>query len=130
MAVIHVPRECADGETRVAAIPETVKGMAKLGLQVQVERGAGGHAGFSDADYQAAGATLVDAAARSAADLVLGVQCPPPDAAKANAGDLARVTYAADGADTLILTVEPRARDGKPAEAPLVFRMSRAKMGK
>ena len=55
---------------------------------------------------------------------------PAPDAAKANAGDLARVTYAADGADTLILTVEPRARDGKPAEAPLVFRMSRAKMGK
>jgi NAD(P) transhydrogenase subunit alpha len=83
MAVIHVPRECADGETRVAAIPETVKGMAKLGLQVQVERGAGGHAGFADADYQAAGATLVDAAARSAADLVLGVQCPPPAVAAA-----------------------------------------------
>ena len=83
MAVIHVPRECADGETRVAAIPETVKGMAKLGLQVQVEHGAGGHAGFSDADYQTAGATLVDAAARGAADLVLGVQCPPPAVAAA-----------------------------------------------
>ena len=53
---------------------------------------------------------------------------PAPDAAKANAGDLARVTYAADGPDTLLLTVEPRARDGKPAEAPLVFRMTRAKM--
>ena len=53
---------------------------------------------------------------------------PAAEPGKANAGDLARVTYAADGPDTLLLTVEPRARDGKPAEAPLVFRMTRAKM--
>jgi hypothetical protein len=52
---------------------------------------------------------------------------PSPDAAKANAGDLWRVTYAADGPDTLVLTVEPRAAEGKPAEAPLVFRMSRVR---
>ncbi|MBM3972939.1 MAG: NAD(P) transhydrogenase subunit alpha [Planctomycetes bacterium] len=82
MTVIFVPRERADGETRVAAIPETVKGLLKLGLQAQVERGAGERAGFTDADYAAAGAAVVDAAARSAADLVLGVQCPPPEVAK------------------------------------------------
>jgi hypothetical protein len=52
---------------------------------------------------------------------------PSPDAAKANAGELSRVTYAADGPDTLVLTVEPRAAEGKPAEAPLVFRMSRVR---
>jgi len=82
MTVIFVPRERADGETRVAAIPETVKGLLKLGLQAQVERGAGERAGFTDADYAAAGAAVVDAAARSAADLVIGVQCPPPEVAK------------------------------------------------
>jgi len=52
---------------------------------------------------------------------------PVADPAKANAGPLARVTYALDGADMLVLTVEPRAPEGKPAEAPLVFRMSRSR---
>jgi hypothetical protein len=52
---------------------------------------------------------------------------PVADPAKANAGPLARVTYALDGADMLVLTVEPRAQEGKPAEAPLVFRMSRSR---
>jgi len=76
MVVIFVPKETAAGETRVAAVPETVKGMQKLGLQVQVEHGAGEGAGFADGDYAAAGATMVDAMARAAADVVLGVQAP------------------------------------------------------
>ena len=79
MVVIFVPKESAAGETRVAAIPETVKGMLKMSLTVQVERGAGLAAGFADADYEQAGASLVDAGARSTADIVLGVQVPPPD---------------------------------------------------
>jgi H+-translocating NAD(P) transhydrogenase subunit alpha len=83
MVVIFVPKESAAGETRVAAVPETVKGMQKLGLQVQVERGAGASAGFPDADYEAAGATLVDASARGTADMVFGIQTPAPEQAKA-----------------------------------------------
>ncbi len=50
---------------------------------------------------------------------------PDPDPAKARSGDLARITYAADGADVLVLTVEPKQPEGKPAQAPLVFRMKR-----
>ncbi|HEX5052609.1 MAG TPA: Re/Si-specific NAD(P)(+) transhydrogenase subunit alpha [Planctomycetota bacterium] len=76
MVVIFVPKETADGETRVAAVPETVKGLTKLGLQVQVERAAGTAAGFPDADYETAGAALVDAAQRRSADIVLGIQVP------------------------------------------------------
>jgi H+-translocating NAD(P) transhydrogenase subunit alpha len=83
MVVIFVPKESAAGETRVSATPETVKGMQKLGVQVQVERGAGGSAGFADADYEAAGATLVDASARGTADIVFGIQMPSPEQAKA-----------------------------------------------
>lgn len=79
MVVIFVPKETTPGETRIAAIPETVKGMLKLGMQVQVERSAGTLAGFPDADYQAAGATLVDAGALAGADLVLGIHPPLPD---------------------------------------------------
>jgi NAD(P) transhydrogenase subunit alpha len=82
MVVIFVPKESAARETRVSAVPETVKGMLKLGLQVQVERGAGTAAGFVDADYESAGASLVDAAARTTADIVLGVQAPGAEHAK------------------------------------------------
>ena len=76
MVVIFVPKELAAGETRVAATPETVKGMQKLSLTVQVERGAGLASGFSDAAFEEAGATLVDADARKTADIVLGIQIP------------------------------------------------------
>ena len=51
MVVTFVPKESESGETRVAAIPETVKGMLKLGLQVQVKRGAGVVAGLPDSQY-------------------------------------------------------------------------------
>ena len=89
MAVVFVPVESEAGETRVSATPETVKGMAKLGLEVHVERGAGAAAGFPDAEFEAAGAKLVDASARGAADIVLGIQAPTPAQAKAQrAGSL------------------------------------------
>ena len=79
MVVIFVPKESAAGETRVAAVPETVKGMQKLSLTVQVERGAGLAAGFTDSEYEEAGASLVDSSSRKDADIVLGVQIPSPD---------------------------------------------------
>ena len=89
MVVIFVPKESAAGESRVAAIPETVKGMQKQSLTVQVERGAGLAAGFSDADYEEAGATLVDADARGGADIVTAIQVPPPElCAQQKAGSL------------------------------------------
>ncbi|MEY4829780.1 MAG: hypothetical protein RLZZ562_1576 [Planctomycetota bacterium] len=83
MPVVFVPKETEPGETRVAAIPETVKGLIKLGLQVEVERGAGLSAGFSDSEFADAGASLVGDDARSRADLVLGIQCPDDVRAKA-----------------------------------------------
>jgi NAD(P) transhydrogenase subunit alpha len=45
-------------ETRVAAIPETVKKFIALGAEVAVESGAGDQAGVSDRDYEAAGARV------------------------------------------------------------------------
>ena len=52
---------------------------------------------------------------------------PAADPTKANAGELSRVTYFLDGPDMLVLVVEPKAAEGKPAEKPLEFRMSRIK---
>jgi alanine dehydrogenase len=54
---IGVPREIKDGEFRVALTPAGVASLSN----VVVEPGAGKGVGFSDADYQAAGATLGDA---------------------------------------------------------------------
>ncbi|MGB3968162.1 MAG: NAD(P) transhydrogenase subunit alpha [Planctomycetota bacterium] len=73
-----MPRESAAGESRVASVPETTKALLKLGLQVQVERGAGAAAGFADRDYEASGATLVDGSARGSADIVACIQTPAP----------------------------------------------------
>ena len=56
---IAILKETAPGETRCAAIPETVKKFTALGAQVAVESGAGEHALIADADFEAAGATVV-----------------------------------------------------------------------
>ncbi len=78
MVKVFIPRERRPGETRVAGTPETVRRMAKLGLEVAVERGAGEASLFHDAEYEAAGARLVDdpAAAWEGADVVLKVTPP------------------------------------------------------
>jgi NAD(P) transhydrogenase subunit alpha len=70
---IGVPKETAPGERRVAIVPETVGRLA--GFDVQVERGAGLAAGYTDEAYEAAGATLVDDA-YAGAGAVAKVQPP------------------------------------------------------
>jgi len=66
-------------ETRVAAIPETVKKFAGLGMEVAVERGAGEQASISDADFEAAGARILDRSALVGdADIILCVGAPEP----------------------------------------------------
>jgi len=54
---IAVLKEAA-GETRCAAIPETVKKFAALGAEVAVEKGAGDAASIPDSEFEAAGAKV------------------------------------------------------------------------
>jgi H+-translocating NAD(P) transhydrogenase subunit alpha len=77
--LIGVPAETDLGETRVAATPETVKKFVGLGAEVAVEYGAGAKAGFSDAEYQSAGARLVSADGALGADVALKVLRPNAD---------------------------------------------------
>lgn len=66
-------------ETRVAAIPETIKKYVALGASVVVEQGAGEQALIEDADFVAAGASVADRALTLAdADIVLTVMGPDP----------------------------------------------------
>ena len=78
MVKIFIPRERRLGETRVAATPETVRRMIKLGLEVAVEQGAGAASLFHDAEFEAAGARLVadPSEAWESADVVLKVTPP------------------------------------------------------
>jgi len=73
---VGVVAETAEGERRVAAVPETVGRLVKAGWQVAVERGAGERAFHSDDAYATAGAELVDDAV-AGADVLLSVQPVP-----------------------------------------------------
>ena len=77
---ISVLKERRPGETRVAATPETVKKLIGLGHSVTVESGAGTVAGFLDAAFTEAGATIAGSAAEAAsgADIVFKVRRPEP----------------------------------------------------
>ena len=75
---IGVPRETAANERRVALVPEAIARLSRAGHAVAVERAAGVAAGFPDAQYQAAGASVVAHAAEvlAGAELVLKVHRP------------------------------------------------------
>src|SRR5512137_92018 len=78
--IIGVPKEIKDQEYRVALLPSAAYQLIKRGHQVLVERNAGAGAGYPDADYAEAGATMVTdhAAAFDDADLVVKVKEPLP----------------------------------------------------
>lgn len=78
MPKIYVPKETAPHESRVAAVPDTVRRYVKEGLTVEVEPGAGDAAGFADESYREVGA-VVGGEGWSGADLVLKV-APPTSA--------------------------------------------------
>jgi len=78
---IGVPKETAEGERRVALIPDVVKSLKKNEkVDVVVESGAGGAAGHTDAAYKEAGAEIGSADSAWGADVVLHVAVPSVDA--------------------------------------------------
>jgi NAD(P) transhydrogenase subunit alpha len=78
---LAIPKERRDGETRVAASPDTVKKLTALGIDVVIESGAGAASHFSDADFKEAGAAIAqtEAEALGDADVVFKVQRPEPE---------------------------------------------------
>jgi len=73
--IVGVPRETFPGERRVALVPSVVPTLAKSGLEVVIEAGAGLEAGYPDADYIAKGAKIVADRAEvfRAADIIVQV---------------------------------------------------------
>lgn len=67
-------KETAEGERRVALVPDSVPRLEKLGIDVLVESGAGASAWFPDETYAGAGAKVVTAGAGfDEADVVVTV---------------------------------------------------------
>ena len=119
---IAVLKETAAGETRCAAIPETVKKYIALGAEVAVERGAGEAASIADGEFEAAGAKVGSRAeVLRGAGIILAVDGPDPATlAEAEKGALlvgaldplgrrpAVDVYAAAGLDALAMEWMPR----------------------
>jgi len=84
---VGVVRQDDAGERRVALVPESVARLAALGLGTVVQEGAGAAAWFPDAEYAAAGATVLPGqAVYERADVVVCVH--PPEGAPLRAGQL------------------------------------------
>ncbi|WWO98096.1 MAG: Re/Si-specific NAD(P)(+) transhydrogenase subunit alpha [Candidatus Dasytiphilus stammeri] len=73
---IGVPKERITRESRVAATPDTVKQLIRLGFVILVESGAGTSASFEDTDYSEAGAILTNYTEIWQSDIVIKVNPP------------------------------------------------------
>ena len=82
--IIGIPVETRDGETRVAATPETVKKFIAAGHEVTVQSGAGVRSSIPDEAYAAVGASIGSAEAVYTAEILLKVRAP-------NEGERARL---------------------------------------
>lgn len=89
---IGVPTETLPGERRVALIPALVPTLTKAGLEVCIEQGAGGPAGFLDAAYREKGAAIEPSRDQlfGIADVILQVRAGGA-AAESGAADLPRL---------------------------------------
>ncbi|HET6513006.1 MAG TPA: Re/Si-specific NAD(P)(+) transhydrogenase subunit alpha, partial [Candidatus Kapabacteria bacterium] len=78
--IVGIPKEILPDERRVAATPETIKRLQKLGFDVVVEAGAGTRAGFHDTAYESSGARVLPNAAAVWVEskVILKVRAPEP----------------------------------------------------
>jgi len=75
--IVGVPKESFPGEQRVALVPLVIPNLAKAGLEVVVEAGAGVAAGFPDESFVEKGAKIVGSRAEvfSKSDIIVQVLC-------------------------------------------------------
>ena len=90
---VGVPKESMPGERRVAATPDSVKKLLKLGFDLTIERDAGLAAGFDDEAYTTAGATVADAAAVWSSNIIVKLRPPSDDEAERLAAGQTLISY-------------------------------------
>ena len=79
--ILGIPKEILENETRVAAIPATVKQYISAGFDVKIESGAGLKSQITDNDFKEAGAEILSDASSvfSSSDMILKVNSPTDD---------------------------------------------------
>ena len=78
--IISLPKEIMPQEKRVALIPETIKKLTSLGFKVKVQKDAGSSAGYTNQQYEEAGAEICEDAAQTykGADIICKINAPLP----------------------------------------------------
>ncbi len=124
---IGAPKEILEGENRVAMTPASVKDLQKLGYDCLVETGAGQKAGFADADYEAAGATVVKTAASlwKEADIIAKVRQPEDVELKRMTPEKTLITFFNPGGNQDGLELA-KSKGGNVIAMEMVPRISRA----
>lgn len=74
--IIGIPKESLSGENRVSGSPTSIQALIKLGFEVQVQKSAGVKASFTDAEYEAAGATITTKKKCWQSDIIYKVNAP------------------------------------------------------
>ena len=92
---IGVPAEIKNNEHRVGLTPESVYELCSAGLEVNIQSQAGSAIGFTDQDYQQAGATILFSASDvyESSDLIVKVKEPLPEEFKFLSSDKTPFTY-------------------------------------
>lgn len=91
---IAVPAEIKNNENRVAITPAGVVHLVRFGHEVFIQKGAGNGSGFTDEEYQKAGAVIVETADEAwSMDMVMKVKEPIPSEYKFFRDGLILFTY-------------------------------------
>ncbi len=106
---IGIPKETLSGENRVAASPTSVSELLKLGFSVQVQKGAGTKASFTDQEFLDSKASLVTKKLCFQSDIIFKVNAPTLD----------EVSLMKDGAHLISFIA--------PAQSPELLEALRAK---
>ncbi|PYG34487.1 Re/Si-specific NAD(P)(+) transhydrogenase subunit alpha [Pelagimonas varians] len=124
---IGTPLEVEAGENRVAMTPDSARQLQKLGYDCVIEAGAGAKAGFSDADYTAAGVEVVTGADAlwSASDIIAKVRIPQEAELGRLTADKTLITFFNPGGNEAGLE-QAKATGGSVIAMEMVPRISRA----
>lgn len=74
--IIGIPKETLSGENRVASAPTAVVALLKLGFELQIQKGCGTKASFTDQEFIDAGASVVTKKNVWQSDIIFKVNPP------------------------------------------------------
>jgi NAD(P) transhydrogenase subunit alpha len=106
--IIGIPKETLTGENRVASSPTAVLALIKLGFEVQVQKGCGTKASFTDDEFVEAGASLVTKKNVWQSDIIFKVNAPSIDEVASMKEGAQLISFIAPAQNSELLTALSR----------------------